>query len=114
MNDRLTMAALTSVMGSPSKHLGGFASARRRRTPANSTMASMKPNPAPTAHTMLSAKLYPSSMTEMVTPSTAQLVVMSGRYTPSALYSGGMTFFSTISTSCTSTAIMRMNTMVFR
>ena len=43
-----------------------------------------------------------------------QLVVMSGRYTPSALYSGGMNFLRMISTSCTSTAMMRINTMVCR
>ena len=53
-------------------------------------------------------------MTEMVTPSTAQLVVIRGRYTPSALYRGGMYFFMMISTSCTSTAITKMNTMVCR
>ena len=41
-------------------------------------------------------------------------VVMSGRYTPSALYSGGMNFLRMISTSCTSTAMMRINTMVCR
>ena len=38
-NDRDTIAAETSVMGSPSKLLGGSASATRERTPENSTIA---------------------------------------------------------------------------
>ena len=48
----------------------------------------------------------------MVTPITAQLVVMSGRKMPSAEYSGGIAFLRNISTNCTKPAITRMNTMV--
>ena len=48
-NDRDTIAAETSVMGSPSKLLGGSASATRDRTPENSTIARKKPRPQPSA-----------------------------------------------------------------
>ena len=50
----------------------------------------------------------------MATPSTAQLVVIRGRDTPSASYKEGMDFRRNISTNCTSAAITRINTMVFR
>jgi len=47
-------------------------------------------------------------------PRTAQLVVISGRNTPSAEYSVGEIFCSTISTNCTSDAITRINAIVLR
>ena len=50
----------------------------------------------------------------MATPRTAQLVVISGRYTPSAAYSDGITFFKNISTNCTKDAITSINTIVSR
>lgn len=46
------------------------------------------------------------------TPSTAQFVVISGRYTPNDSYKAGIDFFKNISTNCTSAAITRMNTIV--
>ena len=46
------------------------------------------------------------------TPRTAQLVVMSGRKMPSAVYSDGTLFLRNISTNCTSTAMTRMKARV--
>ena len=40
--------------------------------------------------------------------------VIKGRYTPSVLYSGGISFLMTISSSCTNTAMTRMNATVRR
>ena len=45
----------------------------------------------------------------LATPSTAQLVVISGKNTPSALYSAGAIFLSIISSICTSAAMMRLH-----
>jgi hypothetical protein len=42
------------------------------------------------------------------TPNIAQFVVINGRYMPSALYSEGINFFSTISSNCTIEAITRI------
>ena len=67
--------------------------------PARITIEIKKPNDVPNEHARLSAKLYPLSMLEIATPKTAQFVVISGRYTPSASYQGLMNFFKIISTS---------------
>ena len=49
---RDTIDAAMSVMGSPCKPFGMSAASRRERTPANSTIASMKPAPAANEFTM--------------------------------------------------------------
>ena len=46
------------------------------------------------------------------TPSTAQLVVIRGRYTPRAVYREGMAFCRNISMNCTREAMTRMNATV--
>jgi hypothetical protein len=48
-NDSDTMAAEMSVMGSPSKDLGGLASSTRERTPEKMTIARKNPSPHPSA-----------------------------------------------------------------
>ena len=75
------IAAATSVIGIPWNALGVLpaAASTRERTPEKSTMASRKPRPDPTALSSDGPKFYPSSRLRMVTPSTAQLVVISGR-----------------------------------
>ena len=52
------------------------------------------------------------SISSIVTPNTAQFVVIKGRYTPKARCSAGINFFNTISTSCTKAAITRIKTNV--
>ena len=52
--------------------------------PAKITMAIRKPTEIPKEFAILSAKLYPLSILEIATPSTAQFVVISGKYTPNA------------------------------
>ena len=47
----------------------------------------------------------------MATPSTAQLVVIRGRYTPRPLCREGENFLSSSSVICTRAAMTRMNTM---
>ena len=49
MNDSETIEAETSVMGRPSKLLGGSASSTRERTPEKMTIARKKPRPQPSA-----------------------------------------------------------------
>ena len=58
--------------------------------------------------------LKPSLIMVRATPRTAQLVVISGRYTPRASYRLTIFFFKNISTNCTRAAITRINTMVCR
>ena len=73
------MAAAVSVMGSPLKDSGASQFSVRARIPAKSTMARKKPRPEPKELAMDSPKEYFSVMLSTVTPSTAQLVVISGR-----------------------------------
>ena len=101
-----------SVEGKPLKHSGILLFSSRSRTPAKSTMASVKPSADPTPLTTDPSSEYSSVMFRIVTPSTAQFVVISGRYTPRALYSEGEVLLITISTSCTSTAMTRIKAMV--
>ena len=68
-----------SRSGNPRKAFGGSAKFRRSRTPAKMQIASVKPSAAEQPKTTLSMKEYPSSMLTSAAPSTAQLVVMSGR-----------------------------------
>src|SRR5574344_1590505 len=104
-------------MGSPFS-IGGMSQASSlSRTPANITIASIKPAPAPNAFTRADTYVYDGSapafsITSIVTPSTAQFVVISGRHIPKESYKGGIYFFSAVSTSCTSPAIIKINTIV--
>ena len=82
--------------------------------PASSTMAIRYPTPVAKPFTTPSRILYSSCTLFRATPSTAQFVVISGRYTPRALYNEGTNFFKNISTICTSAAITRINTIVFK
>ena len=107
-----TIEAATSVMGKPLNASGASQFSMRERTPANNTIASMKPRPEPREFTIEATKSYYSSILSIVTPKTAQLVVISGRYTPRVACSEGTYFFKAISTSCTKAAITRMKTMV--
>lgn len=68
----------------------------RSRTPAIITIAIVKPTAVPRPLTNDSIKLYEFCTFVKAIPSTAQLVVISGRYTPSASYKGGIHFLSTI------------------
>ena len=71
-----------------------------------SVSASVKPKPIPRPSRMLSPTLLElanaSALARMI-----QLTTMSGRYIPSALYSVGTNFLSTISRSVTSVAMIR-------
>ena len=53
-------------------------------------------------------------MFSSVTPSTAQLVVISGRYIPRDLYRVGLIFFIVISRLCTNTAIINIKMIVVK
>ena len=86
INERETMEAAIRVMGSPCNLLGILSlPSRTERTPAKSIIARRKPSPQPRAEKMDSMKLYPSEILLIVTPRTAQFVVIRGRYTPSDL-----------------------------
>ena len=49
--------AATRVIGSPSKHLGGYARSSVLLTPAKSTIASIKPRPEPRPLVIASRKV---------------------------------------------------------
>lgn len=76
------MEAEISVMGSPLKHFGVREVSILERTPAKRTIARRKPRPTPRDEIIDSRKSYPAVMLLRVTPRTAQLVVIRGRYTP--------------------------------
>ena len=77
-------------------------------------MASRNPTPLPKALVRASGKVYSLSMLLMHTPSTAQLVVIRGRYTPRERCRAGRYFFKITSTSWTRAAMTRIKTMVWR
>ena len=80
--------------------------------PAKITIAIVNPIAVPNALTIDWIKLY-SFWTLIITiPRTAQFVVISGRYTPKALYKAGLNFFKNISTNWTNAAINKINTIV--
>ena len=76
--------ALIKAIGKPVRHLGIGASASLSLMPAKRIIAMAKPTDAPIPFTRDSIKLYPLSILSTATPSTAQLVVIRGRYTPRA------------------------------
>ncbi len=71
--------AVTKAIGAPAKAAGTLASARRSRKPAKITMTRVKPSAEPRPNSPASASLWPSRTLISGTPSTAQLVVISGR-----------------------------------
>ena len=71
--------AAIRVAASPRKGVGMFVSLMRERRPEKSTIANKKPSPQPRVLAIDSIKLYPSRMLFIVTPSTAQFVVIRGR-----------------------------------
>ena len=73
------MDAATKVMGRPSNALGVSAPSIRERTPENRTIARKNPSPEPKEFTIEDIKSYFVEMLRIVTPKTAQFVVMSGR-----------------------------------
>ena len=75
-------------------------------------MATVKPIPPAVPLRTLSGKSYPSCTFTSTTPRTAQLVVIRGRKTPSALYRAGTSFFRNISTTWTMEAMTRMKATV--
>ena len=93
-----TIAAAINVIGKPLKEFGALDVSKRDLTPANKTIASKNPSPHPRELTIDSRKLYPSLILLIVTPKTAQLVVISGKYTPRALCKDGIYLFKIIST----------------
>ena len=83
-----TIEAAIKVDGIPLKAFGTSATCKRSLTPTKIISANPNPRPAPKALNTDSIKLYVLSIFKIVTPKTAQLVVIRGRYTPSELYSG--------------------------
>ena len=77
--------AAIRVAASPRKGVGIFVSLIRERKPEKSTIANKNPSPQPRVLAIDSIKLYPSRILFIVTPRTAQFVVMRGRYTPRPL-----------------------------
>lgn len=112
MNARLSNPAVTSAMATPRKARGGCVRSMRSRNPVKITSASENPSAAANAKTTDFMNGASSFTLSTATPSTAQLVVMSGRKIPSAACNGGMKRFITMSTSCTNAAMTRMKAMV--
>ena len=77
--------ATKNAAGIPLKDSGISARSSLSRIPDIITRTSVNPTPAPRALTIVSIKLYPVRTLMNVIPSTAQFVVISGKYTPSAL-----------------------------
>ena len=82
-----TIDAAISVTGKPLNDFGAGQLSILERTPAKSSIATRNPAPTPREETIASKKLVTllSVRLLIVTPRTAQFVVMSGRYTPSDL-----------------------------
>ena len=74
-----TIAAAIRVEGRPLNELGIWEFSILDLTPANKTIASKNQRPHPKELTIDSIKLYPSLTLLMVTPKTAQLVVINGK-----------------------------------
>ena len=85
INAREMNDAAIRVAARPLKGVGMLVSSILERRPEKSTIASKKPRPQPSELTIDSKKVYSSMMLLIVTPKTAQFVVMRGRYTPSPL-----------------------------
>ena len=76
---RDTNEAAINVAGRTLKCSGISLSSILERTPEKSTIASINPRPQPNELTIDSPKLNPSLMLLIVTPKTAQFVVISGK-----------------------------------
>ena len=76
--------AVTSAMGVPLKHFGVSLNATLSLTKEKITIARVNPSAEPKLKTIDGRKEYSFCMQRSAEPSMAQLVVMSGRYIPSA------------------------------
>ena len=76
------------------------------------TIEIRKPNAVQKPQTTLSINPYQLEIFLIATPSTAQFVVINGKYTPSASYNAGINFLSAISTNCTNAAMIKINAIV--
>ena len=112
MNANAKIPAVTNAIGTPFIPFGTSDNSSCSRNPANITNASVKPMPFDNAYIVPSNKPKSFCITKIATPRTAQLVVMSGKNTPSAAYNDGLIFFKIISTICTKAAITRMKAIV--
>ena len=99
INARDISPAVISEIGFPFIAAGISALSNRSRAAAISTNASAKPSAPPMPLAIASKRVYPLSMFSIVTPKTAQFVVISGRYTPRLLYNDGIVFLRNTSTS---------------
>ena len=104
-------AVIIIAMPRPRSGSGIFEYFNLSRIAANRTIAKKKPMPLPNEKTAVSEKLYSLSCIKRAQPSIEQLTVISGRKMPSALYSAGANFSTTISTNCTAPAMVEMNKM---
>ena len=84
MNAIASRPATMRAVGMPSMPLGSLVSASCSRIPAKSTRARPKPADVESANTTLSSKFISFWITIMATPRIVQLVVISGKNTPSA------------------------------
>ena len=84
MKARDSRPAESMTIAMPRMPLGMLVSSSCSRMPAKTVSARPKPMAVLKAYMMLCARLKSFWMTRMATPSTAQLVVMSGRKIPSA------------------------------
>src|SRR5690606_12226753 len=115
MNASDIRPAVTMPMAAPWNERGSSAMAMRSRMAANSTSTREKPRPAAKPLAVAVRKVNSDLLAlSRATPSTMQLVVISGRKIPSTRYSRGLVLFTTISVNCTTTAITRMKLMVRR
>src|SRR6056297_1606502 len=92
-------------MGTPCSVSGTSPNSNFSLKPAIKTIARVKPIPTPSPNTTLVIKLYPFNGIKSARPKIAQLVVISGKNIPRALYKTGLDFLINISTNCTKEAI---------
>ena len=112
MNAKANMPAVTKAIGTPCIPFGTSDNASCSRNPAKITKAKVKPTPFDNAYIVPSKSPKSFCITKMATPSTQQLVVMSGKKTPRAAYNDGLIFFKIISTICTKAAMTKMKAIV--
>ena len=110
---RARKPAVTRPMAVPSNTLGMLARAKRSLMPAKRDQRqAVTQGRGKGEHDGFERKCVPCRCSGWPHPSTAQLVVMSGKKMPSARYRAGMVFCIMISTSCTRAAMTRMKAMV--
>ena len=93
------IAATIKAIGLPLQEAGVFAASSLSRIVEKIYNTKVKPTGIAIEYVSISIKLYFALMLFNVTFNTTQLVVISGKYTPSALYNAGLSFLMIISTS---------------